>query len=213
MKLKVVKRVLLVTGFLALFVASASMALAFPSNNNPCDQCHTTTDILTIVSNATGTVDATAGVPFVLEVDASNGAELIKIVSDWSNNDQFTFSVMEIEDESGDDTDAAIGEITVELTVSTTAVGTHTIEIWTAAATQLSAQLTVTVDVTENTDTTLPTTTTTPTTPTETTTDPVETFTTMMYLFNAVTAVLLIVFAIVMLKRTNLARSSQASNY
>jgi hypothetical protein len=203
MKLKVVKRVLLVTCFLALFVASASMALAFPSNNNQCDGCHTNTSVLTLTSNATGTVDSTVGIPFVLEVDASNGAEMIKLVSEWENNDQFTFSVMEIEDESGDDTDAAVGEILVEITITPLAAGTFTIQLWTAAATQLSAELLVTVNVAENTDTTIPTTPTTPTTPTAPTTDPVETWTTMMYLFNAVTAVVLVVLAIVMLKRTS----------
>ncbi len=192
MKLKVVKRAILVTSFLTLLVASASMALAFPSNNNPCSQCHDTTDVLTLTSNATGTVDATQDVSFVLQVDASNGAEMIKIVSDWSNNDQFSFSVMEIDDEDANDTDSAIGEITVEITITPLSGGTHTIEIWTAAAGELSATVQISVDVAGDT----------PTTPTAPTTDPTETWTTMMYLFNAVTVVVLIVFAIIMLKRT-----------
>jgi len=205
MKLKLVKRVLLVTSFLALFVASASMALAFPSQTNECDQCHTNTSVLTLTSNATGTVDATAGVPFVLQLDASNGADIIKIVSDWENNDQFLFSVMQIDDGSGDDGDAGTGEITVDLTVTPLSQGTYTILVFTAAASQLSARLEVTVNVAENTDTTL-TTTTTPTTgtsPTEPTTDPVETWTMLMYLFNGIAVVVLVVFAIIMLKRTN----------
>ena len=192
MKLKVVKRAILVTSFLALFIASASMALAFPSNNNPCDQCHDTTDVLTLTSNATGTVDATQDVSFVLQVDASNGAEMIKIVSDWSDNDQFLFSVMEIDDEDANDTDSAIGEITAEIAITPLSGGTYTIEIWTAAAGELSATVQVTVDVSGDT----------PTTPTGPTTDPVETWTTLMYLFNAVTAVLMVVFAIIMIKRT-----------
>ncbi|MFW9907593.1 MAG: hypothetical protein ACFFEF_03385, partial [Candidatus Thorarchaeota archaeon] len=58
MKLKLAKRVLLVTGFLALFVASASMALAYPAQNAQCADCHTNTSVLTLASNATGTVDA-----------------------------------------------------------------------------------------------------------------------------------------------------------
>ncbi|MFW9847756.1 MAG: hypothetical protein ACFFF4_01365 [Candidatus Thorarchaeota archaeon] len=205
MKLKLVKRVLLVTGFLALFVASASMALAFPSQENECDQCHTNTSVLTLTSNATGTVDATVGVPFVLQLDASNGAEIIKIVSAWENNDQFGFSVMQIDDGSGDDGDAGTGEITVDLTVTPLSQGTYTILVFTAAASQLSARLEVSVDVAENTDTTL-TTTPTPTTstsPTVPTTDPVETWTMLMYLFNGIAVVVLIVFAIIMLKRTN----------
>lgn len=205
MKLKLVKRVLLVTSFLALFVASASMALAFPSQTNECDSCHTNTSVLTLTSNATGTVDAIVGVPFVLQVDASNGAETIKIVSSWENNDQFTFSVMQIDDGSGDDTDSGAGEILVDLTITPLSQGTFTVLMFTAAASQLSARLELTVDVAENTDTTFTTpTTTTPTetTPTIPTTNPIDTWTTLMYLFNGIAAVVLVVFAIIMLKRT-----------
>ncbi len=201
LKMKLAKRLFLVTCFLALFVASASFALAFPSNDNACDTCHTTTDVLTLTSNATGTVDATVGVPFDLDLDASNGVGYLKIVSAWSNNDQFSFSVSEVEDDSSDDTDSAAGEIALVLTITPLAAGTHTIEIWVAAASQLSANLLVTVEVAENTDTTITTPTTT-TTPTEPTTDPVETWTTLMYLFNAIAAVMLIVFAVIMIKRT-----------
>ncbi len=200
MKMKLAKRLFLVTCFLALFVASASFALAFPSNDNACDSCHTTTDVLTLTSNATGTVDATVGVPFALDLDASNGVGYLKIVSAWSNNDQFSFAVLEVEDDSSDDTDSAAGEIALVLEITPLAVGTHTIEIWVASASQLSANLLVTVEVVENTDTT--TTTTTTTTPTEPTTDPVETWTTLMYLFNAIAAVMLIIFAVIMIKRT-----------
>ena len=202
MKMKLAKRLFLVTCFLALFVASASFALAFPSNDNACDSCHTTTDVLTLTSNATGTVDATVGVPFALDLDASNGVGYLKIVSAWSNNDQFSFAVLEVEDDSSDDTDSAAGEIALVLEITPLATGTHTIEIWVAAASQLSANLLVTVEVVENTDTTITTTTTTTTTPTVITTDPVETWTTLMYLFNASAAVMLIIFAVVMMKRT-----------
>lgn len=206
MKTKIAKRVLLVTCFLALFVAGASSALAFPSNNNNCDGCHTNTDVLTLTSNATGTVDAIVGVPFVLTLDGADGVELLKIVSGLENNDQFTFSVEAVEDNSANDGDTATGVISVDVTITPLAAGTYTIRFWVASSSQLSKSLDVSVDVVENTDTTF-TPTPTPTTTPEPTTNPVETWTTLMYLFNAVTAVLLVVFAIVMLKRTNGARN------
>jgi len=200
MKAKLAKRVLLVTCFLALLIAGASTALAFPSNDNNCDSCHTTTDVLTLTSNATGTVDASYGVPFVLSLDGADGVDLLKIVSGLENNVNFTFSLSEIEDNGDDDTNTDEGAISVDVTVTPLSVGTFTIRIWAAASSQLSKSLDITVDVAENTDTTFtpPTT----TTPTETTTDPVETWQTLMWLFNAIAAVMLVVFAIVIIKRS-----------
>lgn len=203
MKAKLAKRVLLVTCFLALLIAGASTALAFPSNDSNCDTCHTTTDVLTLTSNATGTVDASYGVPFVLSLDGADGVDILKIVSGLENNVNFTFSVSEIDDNSDDDTNTDAGAISVDVTVTPLSVGTFTIRIWAAASSQLSKSLDITVDVAENTDTTFtPPTTTTPTSPTETTTDPVETWQTLMWLFNAIAAVMLVVFAFVIIKRS-----------
>lgn len=203
MKTKALKKVLIVTCFLALIAAGATTALGFPTSDTECGNsgCHDTQDVLTISSNATGTVEATLGVPFILVVDASNGANTIKIVSDWANNDQFTFSSTQVEDDDTDDIDTDSGQISAEVSITPNAVGSHTIRIWVAAGGDLARSLDVTVDVEENTDTTF-TPTPTPTTPTEPTTDPVETWTTLMYLFNAITAVVLVVLAIIMLKRT-----------
>ncbi|MDF1538920.1 MAG: hypothetical protein P1Q69_08455 [Candidatus Thorarchaeota archaeon] len=201
MKAILSKKILLVTCFLTLVVAGASSALAFPSNNTNCDGCHITTDVLTLTSNATGTVDATVGVPFVLSLNAADGVELLKIVSALENNDQFTFSLSEVEDNGDDDASTDAGVVNVDVTVTPLAAGTFTIRIWVAAPSQLSKSLDISVDVSENTDTTF-TPTPTPTTPTETTTDPIETWRTMMYLLNPIVAVMLIVFAFVIFKRS-----------
>lgn len=199
MKPKLVKKLLLVTCFLAIIVAGGTQALGFPTSNTECGDCHTNQSVLTLSSNATGTVDATVGVPFTLVFDAENGAEHLKIVSAWENNDQFIFSITEVEDDGTGDSNSNEGEITTEITVTPIADGTFTIKVWVAAGGELSANTEVTVDVAENTTFTPPTT----TTPTV---DPeqarVELWTFLMYTLNPIVAILLLIFGVVMCKRT-----------
>ncbi len=199
MKPKLVKKLLLVTCFMAIIVAGGTQALGFPTSNTECGDCHTNQSVLTLSSNATGTVDATVGVPFTLVFDAENGAEHLKIVSAWENNDQFIFSITEVEDDGTGDSNSNEGEITTEITVTPIADGTFTIKVWVAAGGELSANTEVTVDVAENTTFTPPTT----TTPTV---DPeqarVELWTFLMYTLNPIVAILLLIFGVVMCKRT-----------
>jgi len=199
LKPKLVKKLLLVTCFLAIIVAGGTQALGFPTSNTECGDCHTNQSVLTLSSNATGTVDATVGVPFTLVFDAENGAEHLKIVSAWENNDQFIFSITEVEDDGTGDSNSNEGEITTEITVTPIADGTFTIKVWVAAGGELSANTEVTVDVAENTTFTPPTT----TTPTV---DPeqarVELWTFLMYTLNPIVAILLLIFGVVMCKRT-----------
>jgi len=159
---------------------------------------------LTLTTNATGTVDATQGVPFTLVFDGSNGVEHLKIVSDWADNAQFTFSIMDVADDGSGDADAVEGEMSVSVTVTPLTAGDYTIRVYVAAGGALSARADVTVSVQENTDTTF-TTPTTPTTSTDTT-DPeearIELWTFLMYTLNPIVAVMLVIFGIVMLKRT-----------
>ncbi len=204
MKLKLAKKLIIVTCFLAIIVAGGTQALGFPSSNTECGDCHTNTGVLTLISNATGTVDATVGVPFSLTFNGANGVSDMKIVSDWADNDQFLFSIMQVEDDSTGDSDTDPGEISAVVEITPVAAGTFTIKVWVAAAGQLSASTEVSVEVQENTDTTF----TTPTTPTTSTNtvDPeqerIELWRFLMYTLNPIVAVMLLIFGVVMCKRT-----------
>lgn len=205
MKKKLVKTLLIVTCLLTVFVAGGTYALAHPSYDQECDVCHTDTSVLTLTSNATGTVSAMVGVPFTLVLTAGNGAEAMKIVSTWANNDQFTFSETLVEDGQSGDTNAASGEITADVTVTPVAAGSYTIRVWTATGPGLlSKSLDVAVDVAQNTATTLPTTTTTTTTTPTTSTGPtnvIEQWQFDLVSFNIIAAVVLLVLGAVICKR------------
>ncbi len=184
---------------LIIIVSGAFLAIGFPDQTSECDVCHTNTSVLILTSNATGTVEAVNGVPFVISINGSNGVEALKIVSDWADNSKFSFSLMQISDGDPDDSDADTGEISVDISVTPLETGSFTIRIWVAAPGQLSASLDVSVDVSENTSSTTPTTsTTTSATPTQ---DPVETWTSLMLTINPIVAVVLIVLGFVLFKR------------
>lgn len=208
MKKRLVKILLIVTCLLTIFVAGGTYALAHPSYDQECDLCHTNTSVLTLTSNATGTVSAMVGVPFTLELTAGNGAEAMKIVSTWANNNQFTFNSADtylVEDGQSGDTNSASGEITADVTVTPVAAGTFTIRVWTAAAGQLSKSVDVAVDVAQNTATTLPTTTTTTgSTTTTTSTEPTNAIGQWTYdliSFNVIAFAVLLVLGAVICKR------------
>ncbi len=207
MKKKLVKTLLIVTCLLTVFVAGGTYALAHPSETQQCDVCHTNTSVLTLTSNATGTVSAMVAIPFTLVLTAGNGAEAMKIVSTWANNNQFTFNTSDtilVEDGQTGDTNSATGEITTHVTVTPVAAGSYTIRVWTATGPGLlSKSLDVAVDVAQNTATTLPTTSTT-TTPTTSTgpTNVIEQWTYDLISFNAIAAVVLVVLGAVICKRS-----------
>ncbi|MFW9918988.1 MAG: hypothetical protein ACFFED_05265 [Candidatus Thorarchaeota archaeon] len=203
MKPKLAKKLLLVTCFLAIIVAGGTQALGFPTSNTECGDCHTNQSVLTLSSNATGTVDATVGVPFTLIFDGGNGVADLKIVSAWADNDQFLFSLTQVEDDGTGDDDSNPGEISAEISITPLAAGTFTIKVWVAAGEQLSASVEVSITVEENTDTTFtPPTSTTTTTTVDPEQERVELWTFLMYTLNPIVAVMLVIFGVVMCKRT-----------
>jgi len=164
MKRKHTMKLVIVMSFLILSLAAVGSITAFESQASECGttDCHNTSGVLTLASNSTS-VTATAGTPFVLQIDAGNGAEWVSIKAGWADNDDFSRSETHIEDESASDTNAVSGAISVEVTFTPLSAGIKTIRIWTAAGSDLATSLDVTVDVTAS--TTTPTTTPTTTTP------------------------------------------------
>jgi hypothetical protein len=196
MKRNQLPRILVVIGFLSLLVvAAAGSAGAFGSQTDECGTsgCHDTLGTLTIVSNSTS-VSATTGVAFTLAIQAGNGAEWIKVMTGWEDNAQFSISQQEIEDGSVNDTDATTGAITIDLTFIPLSPGTHTIRIWTAAASDLATSLDITVTVTGESITTN-------TQPTETPINLVATWGMLMIIVPVVTGVILLILGLVAFKR------------
>jgi hypothetical protein len=101
-------------------------------------------------------VDAETGVSFLLQIDAGNGAEYVAIKEGWADNDYFTVSEPLVQDDSTNDTNAAVGEISVEITITPLTNGTYTLRVWTAAAGDLAESFDVTVTVIGETGTTPP---------------------------------------------------------
>lgn len=195
MKRNQLSRIIIVISFLSLLVVTAaSSAGAFSGQTDECGTsgCHDTSGVLTLSSNSTA-LSATTGNPFVLVIQAGNGAEWIKVMTSWEDNAQFTISQQEIEDGSVNDTDATTGAITVEVTFIPLSAGTHTIRIWTAAASDLASSLDVTVTVTGESITTN-------TQPTETPIDPIGTWRMLMIILPVVTGVILLILGIVAFK-------------
>ena len=76
-----------------LLAAGAFSVTAFPTQTYPCGDCHSTTGVLILTSNATGTVDATVGVPFTLMLSQTgysggDGKVAIAIKYGWADNVQ-----------------------------------------------------------------------------------------------------------------------------
>jgi len=155
MKRKHTMKLLIIMSFLVLSLAAVGSITAFETQANECGitECHETPGVLTLASNSTS-VDATTGTPFVLQIDAGNGAEWIAIKTGWEDNSEFTVSERLIGDGSTNDTNAATGEITVEVTFIPLSPGDLTIRIWTAAADDLASSIDVDVTVTGQTITT-----------------------------------------------------------
>ncbi|MHA1135820.1 MAG: hypothetical protein ACTSSE_04970 [Candidatus Thorarchaeota archaeon] len=185
-----------VISFLSLLVVAAAGSVgAFGSETGECGTsgCHDTAGVLTLSSNSTS-LSATTGEAFVLEIQAGNGAEWIKVISDWEDNAEFSISQAEIEDGSANDTNAATEEITVDLTFIPLSAGDYTIRIWTAAASDLASFLDIAVTVTGAAITTAPTTSAPPPV------DLVGTWRIMMILVPVATGVILLLLGIVAFK-------------
>jgi len=159
MKRNQLTKIIFAIGFLSLLVVAAAGSVgAFGGQTDECGNtdCHNTGGVLTLVSNSTS-LSATTGESFVLEIQAGNGAEWVKIISGWEDNAEFSISQEEIEDDSVNDTNIATGEITIGVTFIPLSAGTHTIRIWTASADDLASSLDITVTVTGAAITTAPT--------------------------------------------------------
>ena len=183
---------IVVFGFLALLVVMAAGSVgAFPDQTSECGTsgCHDTSGVLTLSSNSTS-VSATTGESFTLEITAGNGAEWLSIKSGWADNSDFTISAPHTEDGTADDTNAASGEITVDVTFTPLTPGTLTIRVWTAAAGDLASSLDIDVTVTGASITTN----TEPTTPTL---DRYATWVTMMIWVPLAVAAILVVLGII----------------
>jgi len=153
MKINRKARLLIILSLISTIFVAAPFAVSFTSQTNECSNCHTSSGALDLSSNATGTVQAVSGVPFVLYFDAA-GSGALSIQSGWANNSQFSFSVQLVEDNSGDDLNANADEIEASITVTPLSDGTFTIRIWSAAAGALAISLDVSINVIQNTVTT-----------------------------------------------------------
>ena len=189
-------KIIVAIGFLSLLVVTAAGSVgAFSSQTNECGTsgCHDTPGVLTLSSNSTS-VTATTGDTFTLTIQAGNGAEWVKIITEWEDNSMFLASNIEVEDGSAEDTNAATGAISIDVTFSPTTPGDHTIRIWTAAENHLATSLDITVTVTGETITT--------TTTTTTTIDLLGTWRFMMIVVPVATGVILLILGIVAFKRS-----------
>jgi len=168
--------VLFVTlGLIVFFAAGTFSVAATPTQTQPCGNCHTTTGVLVLTSNTTGTVDATVGVPFGLTVyqtgySGSAGTVAIAMKSGWSDNNQFSFTEFGIIDGTTYDLNPELDQVTVSFTLTPLTAGSWTIRLWTAGNQgMVGTSLDISVSVTDSV-TTATTTTTTPTSTTSTTT-------------------------------------------
>ena len=164
-------------GLIVIFAAGTFSVAANPTQSQPCGNCHTTTGVLVLTSNTTGTVDATVGVPFGLTVYQTSypgGDELVAIAmkTGWSDNNQFSFTEFGVTDGTTYDLNPAFDQVTVSFTLTPLAAGSWTIRLWTAGKQNMvGTSLDISVSVSEPiTTTTTPTTMTTTTDTTSTST-------------------------------------------
>ena len=151
-------KLLVAMSFLVLLVAATSSVVANPEFTGECGDsgCHETFGTLTLTTNST--IEAETDVSFTLQIDAGNGAEYVSAIGGWADNDYFTISQPQIQDGSTNDTNAAVGEISMEITVTPLTNGTYTLRIWAVgiAESDLAESFDVTITVTGSTGTTPP---------------------------------------------------------
>ena len=204
------RRMTLVIATLVISVfIMASSSFASPNFGANCGQsgCHTNPGT-TLSANATGTIQATVGVPFLLVIDAVDGAGAISMQSGDADNGEFTISDDVVRDGDAEDTDGDEGEIQAAITFTPQSAGSYVIRIWSGASGRIGMSVSLNVDVAENTLTTTPTTGTTPTTTTPPTTSTTPTpeeliaiWELMMYTITPAAAVILAVLGLFVLRR------------
>jgi hypothetical protein len=155
----------------------ASGSFASPNFGDNCGDtgCHTTLGT-TLSTNATGTIEATRGVSFLLVINAGDGAGdsagAISMQDGEADNAEFTISDDVVEDGDAEDTNGNTGEIQASITFTPQTVGSFVIRIWSAATGGVGRSVDINVNVADATVTTSPPTTSPPTTTTTTPTGP-----------------------------------------
>ncbi len=198
MKRNQLTKVVIAIGFLLLLVATAASSVrATPGYSGgdvgECGDCHETSGTLTLAANSTS-LDATTGDAFTLSLDAGNGAQWIAVLAGWADNSQFSISQKTIEDGSTNDTNAASGAISAEITFTPLSPGTLTIRVWTAAGGDLGTSLDITVTVTgQSISTTTP--------PPDTQGELLWTWRIMMIVLPVSVGVILLIFGVTVFKR------------
>ncbi|MFX1483656.1 MAG: hypothetical protein ACFFCP_10745 [Promethearchaeota archaeon] len=137
-----------------ILIAGAYSAIGFPSRTQECSQCHTLTALMTISSNATGTVNAEVGTRFWLVINAASldtnpvtGSMAVKVYSGWADNSQFSFVDQAIIDNQAGDSNPNGVQITTTFNFTPLAAGSWTLRIWTAAAKGDSGTISQKLDV------------------------------------------------------------------
>ncbi|MFX1263300.1 MAG: hypothetical protein ACFFAZ_14560 [Promethearchaeota archaeon] len=188
----------------------ASSSFAIPDYNPNCALqagCHTTVGT-TLSTNATGTIEATRGVSFLLIIDASDSTEhiAISIKDGVADNGEFTISDDVVWDGDAEDANGNVGEIQASITFTPRTVGSFVIRIWSAETGGVGRSVDINVDVAENTATTSPPTSTPPTTTTPPPTTPsqeelIAIWELMMYTITPASAVVLAILGLFVLRR------------
>ena len=188
----------------------ASGSFATPNSGDSCGDtgCHTNAGT-TLSTNATGTIEATRGVSFLLIIDAGDGTEAISMQDGDADNGEFTISTDVIRDGDAEDTDGDTGEIQASITFTPQSAGSYVIRIWTGSTGRIGTSVSLNVNVAEptgpTTGTTPPTSTPPTTTPTEPTTltpeELIAIWELMMYTFTPAAAVILALLGWFVLRR------------
>jgi hypothetical protein len=142
--------------FLIVLIAGASMVISYPNWTSECGSsgCHDTLS-LTVTSNATGTVDASLGIPFTLTIDAGGYTRgdtefYVNIDPSWADNNQFSFTTTSIQDNGAGDLNLNLNQISISVDFTPTSAGTYTVRIWAAGKSGVGGSLDVSVLVADD---------------------------------------------------------------
>jgi hypothetical protein len=206
------RRMTLVIATLVISVfVMASGSFASPNFGADCGSagCHTNAGT-TLSTNATGTIEATRGVSFLLIIDAGDGAGAISMQDGDADNGEFTISDDVVEDGDAEDTNGNSDEIQASITFTPQTAGSFVIRIWSGGSGRIGMSVSLNVNVAEptgpTTSTTPPTstppTTTTPTGPTTLTPEElIAIWELMMYIITPASAVILALLGWFVLRR------------
>lgn len=126
----------IISAFSLLLFLGAIAAIAHSGYTSECGECHTINASYTISSNSTG--EAYLGNPFTLRIDASKpsvgGTDLyVSVQNGWADNDNFTFTPTEIQDNEAGDLYPTKFRVICDFTFTAKSLGSYTIRVWSAA--------------------------------------------------------------------------------